>query len=209
MKGLLLKDFYVTVKNLKIYLLVLAIFLAAGVMDRSNVVFLYFLPIFGGMIPVTLLAYDERSRWTQYSLALPYGRKQIVSAKYLFGLIAQIIMAVLSMTALFFVGASFTNLMVFLVTATATSCIVPALCLPIVFKFGVEKGRIVYFVTVGICVGIGGAGIETAPGFSPEAAEIISQGGAGIKVTALTAAAALIYFLSWLLSVKIFKNKEL
>lgn len=211
MKGLLLKDLYVIIKNLKIYLLVSVFFLAAGAMDRSNIFFLYFLPIFGGMIPMTLLAYDEKSGWSQYSLSLPYGRRQIVSSKYMIGLIAQAIMSVLSMTVLFFTGTSFMAIMTFFVSSFSVSCIVPAIGLPFALKFGVEKGRIAYYIVVGACAAIGGILSNTAgdgdtqalPGLAPETAQSISE------ITVIfTAAAIIIYILSWIISVRIFKNSK-
>ena len=42
------------------------------------------------LIPINLLVYDERSRWTQYSGTLPYTKTQIVSGKYLIGLLIQL-----------------------------------------------------------------------------------------------------------------------
>ena len=47
-----------------------------------------------GMIPVNLLGYDERSRWMQYSGTMPYTKTQIVSGKYLIGLLAQLAMLI-------------------------------------------------------------------------------------------------------------------
>ena len=54
MKGLLLKDFYVAVKNLKMYLVIALFFIGAAIMDKNNIFFLQFLSLIGGMIPVTL-----------------------------------------------------------------------------------------------------------------------------------------------------------
>ena len=59
-------------------------------MDKSNMFFVFYPCLFCGMVPVNLLAYDERSRWLQYSGTLPYTRAQIVSGKYLIGLICGI-----------------------------------------------------------------------------------------------------------------------
>lgn len=87
MKGLLLKDFYVAAKNLKIYFLIAVVFIGAVIFDKNNVYFLYLLSMLGGIIPMTLLSFDERSGWTKYSLALPYTRSRIVSGKYVIGLI--------------------------------------------------------------------------------------------------------------------------
>ena len=52
--------------------------------------FVFYPCLLCGMIPVNLLAYDERSRWMQYSAALPYTKAQIVCGKCLIGLLTQL-----------------------------------------------------------------------------------------------------------------------
>ncbi len=59
MKGLLLKDFYMTKKYCKIYLLMAAVFLAISCVGNTNMVFAFFPIILSGMIPINLLTYDE------------------------------------------------------------------------------------------------------------------------------------------------------
>ena len=83
MKGLLLKDLYMVVKYCKAYLLIAVVFLAVSLMGSDNLFFIFYPCLLCGMIPVNLLAYDERSRWPQYCGTLPYTKGQIVSGKYL------------------------------------------------------------------------------------------------------------------------------
>ena len=98
MKGLLLKDFYM-LKNLKAFILFMAIFLFVSTFSEENMFMLFYPCVLSGIIPVSLLGYDERSKWDKYSLTLPYTRAQIVSAKYLMGLFIQL-------TVLVFAGIS-------------------------------------------------------------------------------------------------------
>ena len=96
MKGLLLKDWYMVVKYCKAYLLICLVFIGVSIMSDDNFFFILYPCILCGMIPVTLLGYDERSKWDQYCAALPYTKAQIVSGKYLLGMGTQIGMLLLN-----------------------------------------------------------------------------------------------------------------
>ncbi|MCM1298583.1 MAG: ABC-2 transporter permease [Firmicutes bacterium] len=200
MKGLLLKDLYVAVKNLKIYFVLALVFIGAAVADKENIYFLYFPPALGGMIPVTLLAYDEKSRWTRYSLALPYSTNQIVSGKYIVGIAASSAASAVSAAIMLIIGYTAAQAAVFFVTGVSVSCVIPALCLPFSFKLGVEKGRLVYYAVLVLIAFLGGGIVENL-GFSPitSLADI---------TTVSAAAAALLYGLSWLASVRVVKNNN-
>ena len=89
MKGLLLKDLYMMKSYCRSYLLIAVVFTAVSLIGKDNMFFMFYPCLLCGMIPVNLLAYDERSRFIRYGDTLPYKRAQIVSAKYLIGLLSQ------------------------------------------------------------------------------------------------------------------------
>lgn len=89
MKGLITKDIFMIAKYFKLYFLMDVIFIAVAFFSPDSSSFLMIPVLLSGIIPITLLAYDERSHWTEYSGALPYSKAQIVSAKYLIGLLLQ------------------------------------------------------------------------------------------------------------------------
>ena len=89
MKGLLLKDWYMTKKYCRYYLFLIIGFIILSMMSSGNMFFVFYPCVLCGMIPVNLLGYDERSRFTEYAGTLPYTKTQIVSAKYLIGLFTQ------------------------------------------------------------------------------------------------------------------------
>lgn len=207
MKGLLLKDLYMVAKYCKAYLLIAVVFLAVSLMGSDNLFFIFYPCLLCGMIPVNLLAYDERSRWLQYCGTLPYTKGQIVSGKYLIGLIAQLVMLLVTgiaqgirmhMNGSFETGAYISLiLLVFALSAVASS-----ICMPFVFKFGVEKGRIAYYVTVGlVCAAavVLPAFLNTDPGLS----------AASVSIAPVFVICMVIYALSWLLSVEFYNKREL
>lgn len=206
MKGLLLKDFYVFKKNCMLYLLAIIGFIIASVFIDGSFYILY--PcIFAGMIPVTLMAYDEQSKWNQYCGTLPCSKTMIVSEKYLIGLLAQVATLLLSgivqSTRLINGDIGADAYLFQMITALFTSLALPSFVLPVMFKLGVEKGRIVYIfllVVVAImCFGV----IELIQ--SPATPYLIPS---GLPLLVPCPVAIGIYVLSWLLSVSIYKKKE-
>lgn len=157
MKGLLLKDFYVALKSCKMYFIVDAFFIAmsfalSGILNDS-IAFLMFPVLISGEISISLLSFDEKSKWSKYSGALPYSPAQLVSAKYLFGLIFQVLTTVTVFIASclwvnFMSGMAFAEALVTLFGMFVFSLIMPAVGMPLCYKFGTEKGRLIIFVVL-------------------------------------------------------------
>ena len=151
MKGLLLKDFYMAAKYCRAYILIGIVFIAvsfAGA-DSQNMFFVFYPCLLCGMIPVNLLAYDERSRWIEYSGTMPYTKAQIVSGKYLLGVIVQGAMLIvvgiaqavrMHMAGTFQLGSYALIMSGILAMATITSSI----SLPFMFRWGVEKLSLIH-----------------------------------------------------------------
>ncbi len=205
MKGLIIKDLFMIVKNFKMYFLLDAFFIIVAFVSPDNVAFLAMPVLISGVIPITLLANDERSNWTKYLGTLPYSKAQIVSAKYLIGLLLQGAMCAVLYAVLLIHGAYYGTLspaasaeLVLEMFAAALLC--PTVCLPFCFAFGTEKGRIVYMVTIGA---ISAAGIAFANSAD------ISEGVEMPEIPPFVWAVILaVYALSWLLSVVVYNKKE-
>ena len=58
MKGLLLKDLYMTMKYCRTYLLIAVVFIAVSFGGGDSLIFIFYPCLFCGMIPVSLLGYD-------------------------------------------------------------------------------------------------------------------------------------------------------
>lgn len=195
-------------KYCRAYLLIAVVFMAISFTDDSNLFFVFYPCLLCGMIPVNLLGYDERSRWMQYSAALPYTRSQIVSGKYLVGLLSQLAMILLTGTVHgikmgtrgSFVLKDFMVLMLLmLIVSTLTSSI----SLPFIFKLGVERGRAAYYVMLGFVF----AASALASGlFSSEMQLEIKL---DLLLIIIAAVGVAVYALSWYLSIVFYKKREL
>jgi len=207
MKGLLLKDVYMMKKYCRAYLLIAVVFIGMSVFSNDNLFFVFYPCLLCGMIPVNLLAYDERSRWMRYSAALPYTKAQIVSGKYLIGLFAQL--AVFAATALaqaakMITGHTFIpeEFLVLMLMLLAVSTFSSSICLPFVFRFGVEKGRTAYYIMIGFVCGAS----VLASGVLRGAYRIEIR--PNLVLTLITLAGIAAYVLSWYLSVVFFRRRE-
>jgi len=208
MKGLLLKDLYMVKSYCRAYLLIAVVFITVSFFDDNNMFLVFYPCLLCGMIPVNLLGYDERSRWMQYSGTLPYTKAQIVSAKYLIGLSAQVTMLIVTGIAQSikmkisgtFVLNDFIVLMLLMLTmSTLTSSI----SLPFIFKLGVEKGRTAYYVMIGfVC----GASILASSFFRTQMDTEIQP---GMILVALSLFGIGVYILSWYLSIVFYKKRDI
>ena len=208
MKGLLLKDLYMMKKNLRSWIVMMLVFIGVSCMDSDTLFFVFYPCMLSGMIPVSLLGYDERGKWDVYAGTLPCSKAQIVSAKYLIGLmvhggvllltaVAQGVRMVVMDSFILSEYLAMTGMLVMLGCASA------AITLPFMFKFGVEKGRMAYYVMVGI---ISGSSVFLPRYFRPELAQQVSLNGVlAIAVVVIIG----LYILSWRLSIRFYEKREL
>ena len=144
MKGLLLKDLYMTKNYCKAYLLITVVFIAVSFAGSENLFFAFYPCLLCGMIPVNLLGYDERSRWLQYSETMPYTKGQIVSGKYLIGLgtqVAVLLVIGISQAIRMSIRGSFVleEYLVLMMLLLIMALLASSITLPFMFKLGVEK----------------------------------------------------------------------
>ncbi len=154
MRGLLIKDFLVLKKEMGKLLIILSIFLFVG--D----IFVMSIPFISVYIPLIALAYDEKAKWNTYSKMLPIKRIDISLSKYYLGYISVVIVTLF--IALFkclmvrinpgYITITYEMLFYILIGVLSFQ----AINLPILFKFGVDKGRI-FFILVMMSVGILGS----------------------------------------------------
>lgn len=208
MKGLLLKDWYMMKKYCRYYLFVSIGFIILSMMSSGNMFFIFYPCLLCGMIPVNLLGYDERSRWTEYVGILPYTKTQIVSAKYLIGLFTQIAMlTVICITQSVKMGVEgnfvLKEFLVLMMLLLIMASVASSLTLPFIFKYGVEKGCGAYYVMIGVVC----AGSIIATTIFKEGLQNKFQLNSILPIACLVGIG--IYVLSWYLSIVFYKKKEI
>ena len=208
MKGLLLKDFYMAKKHLRAWIAMMLVFIGVACVNAENMFFIFYPCMLSGMIPVSLLGYDERSKWDVYAGTLPCSKAQIVSAKYLIGLIVHggvLLLTALTQGIRMAMTASFlwSEYLALIGVLVMLGCISTAITLPFMFKFGVEKGRMAYYVMVAL---ISGSSVALPKVLGKMLEQQVSFNGI-LAVVVLVVIA--LYILSWFLSIRFYEKREL
>ena len=205
MKGLLLKDWYMITRYCRfVYLMILA-FIVGSLFLPNFVTFLAYPYLFAAITPVTLYGYDEREKWHIYSAALPVSRAQLVSAKYIIGLLSEaavlLLSVVLRLAARPFMPEGAFDDLISVLIMSALSLVAPAVTLPLMFRLGAEKGRIAFTIVL--------AFFAAAFVVSMNNATSILQSKTAHIHPALLCVALALYAASWLLSIAIYRKREL
>ena len=145
MRALMLKDIYVLLRQLKLFVIVMVIFALA--FQENAVSFIIF---YAAMLTVSSMAYDEQSKWPQLAMMLPYSIRDIVLSKYLLGWLMIGGMTLLSMLQTFI---DIEYVWVSLVVACVAMSFM-AVILPLVFWLGTEKGRMLMIAMMAAVFGV-------------------------------------------------------
>ena len=212
MRGLLLKDFYMIMKYCWSVLLVAVFFVAITLFGSQQSFFYIFPVIILSELPTMIYLQDEHAKWTVYGETLPYTRAQIVSSKYIIGLIScgsgvLIAAAVQAVGAMRTGSFDFSSGVVGLAFMFSIGLITSAVMMPFVFRFGAAKGRIAYLVVTCIaCGGVAALASVDRDLFEITGSSVLSDMP---PVAVIVFAALLVYACSWGISVFLYKRREL
>lgn len=156
MKGLLLKDWKTLLKQMKVMLAITTLLSCVPGTYLSAFALFY-----AAMMPITALAYDERAKWDELAAMMPYSVKEIVGSKYVLGLLLVGSISALSIAARIVTGIIKATPfdaegIISTVILACLSLILLMVDLPLMFRLGVEKGRIIYILLTcgGVVAGV-------------------------------------------------------
>ena len=201
MKGLMKKEFLMLWRASRAFLLICVLFIAMSAISQDNIIFLFMPIMISGLLPSTLLSYDERCKWQEFRGALPVSRAQLVSAKYLLGLGCMTVVLVVTVVVHLIVRRYPTEMLLTMLGAIyGLSLFISAVSLPMMFKFGVEKGRLWYYATLVLVGGASGAsaGVTT---------DLFSEGLPSF-LWLIPVLGVVIFALSWLLAIRFYQKRE-
>ena len=208
MKGLLLKDLYLMNRHCRSYLLILGVFLGVSLVNHDSLFFAIYPCLMAGMIPITLVSYDEAAHWERYSAVLPYTRAQVVTSKYLLGLAVELAVALISLIAAGFrlnaEGAlSPERLLAEGSLLLCAGLLAPCVSLPVLFKVGAVRGRLINYLVIGIICG----GSVLIAGLFNRGSNVQLHYAGILPYLPLFSAA--LYAASWRLAVAFYQKREL
>lgn len=224
MKGLLIKDFKLIFYNIRmiITLVVISFFLlfSSNTADRYDFVISY-LTVVSFMFVLSSVSYDDFDHGLSFLMTLPVSRKTYVREKYCFGLLCGIAGWIFAILLCFLFTLTRNTTMVDILNADFMSTSVSvyilltfilSVTLPIQLKFGGDNGKIFIILIIGALFVIGFAVNKIAAGFNVNLTEWLNRLLTLNTVSfmlILCAAALAALFVSYMISNKIMRNKQL
>lgn len=157
MKGLIKKDLFIIKNNLKIILILFIVFFLTGLKNSTD---MSYIPItLSVVLFLSTFSYDEFNKWDAYAITLPNGRINIVKSKYVATIILVVITSLISLILNLLIGyinnsLNFEEIISMLTGMTFSIILIQSISYPIIFKFGIEKGRLLLFASIFIIISL-------------------------------------------------------
>ena len=157
MLGLIKKDFLIIKGNLKLIIVMLFVFLVMAIQGDFDISFIP--PFIVVMLFMSTFSYDEYNKWDSYAITLPNGRKNIVKSKYIASLILIMLAVIVTILLNCLIGIINNNFVIdkfisSLIGGAFATILIQSIMYPLIFKYGIEKGRIGLFVLSFVIIGI-------------------------------------------------------
>lgn len=217
MKGLLIKEFYSMKTIVKQYLLVIA---AMGVwcgFVKNPSFFPMIMSMYGAMMILTSISFDETVHFDKYEMTLPLSRSQVVVSKYLLlgilvltgGIVGVAGDAVIRMAVPGMKGELLEDV-ISLCAVTAFFLLAFSILLPVTFKMGVEKARLILVLIYFLLFGGLYAAASFLGGMKGEMVGIVvmMEGSPELFVAGAVAFSVLMLAISCMVSIRIMRGRE-
>lgn len=160
MIGLLIKDLINLKNSFRTSLLILALFSFMAYQSQDPTYLMGVFVLMMSIQSISSISYDELAKWDIYALTMPISRVKLVISKYILSIMLSIIALIISGTIAYLVILPTSNMsrLEFLLSAYlvfAISTLLLSVLLPLIYKYGVEKSRLLIFVVISIPVLIG------------------------------------------------------
>ena len=210
MNGLLKKEFFVLRKQLRTWTLLFVLYAAITVTGVWGPYILTTLvTVMALMTPLSAFGYDQSTGWETFVATLPSGREKAVGARYLFCLLVDLAAAALALGLTLLLGLlGFADVALDEAAASTLSCAAVALlmiavALPLCYRLGVEKARVVYMAVFLAAFGGGLALVNLLSG------RIALPAWLGYALlAAVVPVLVVVMYLSYRTSVSILRKKE-
>lgn len=207
MKGIIIKDLLNLRNSLKTSLLILLIFsyMAFKSQDPKYLVAVFVLII--SMQSISAMSYDEMAKWDIYALTMPLSKSKLVISKYILSILLSIIALIISATTSYFFILPISNMSTreFLLSSYlifAIAILFISALLPLIYKYGVEKSRLLTFVVISIPILIGILFNQLGIGL-PNESQLMNL----LKISPFII--IIVLYISSLISCKIYKAKDM
>ncbi|HHX62420.1 MAG TPA: ABC-2 transporter permease [Epulopiscium sp.] len=160
MIGLVIKDILNLKNSFRTSLLILALFSFMAYQSQDPTYLMGMFVLIMSIQSISSISYDELAKWDVYALTMPISRVKLVISKYILSIMLSIIALIISGAISYFVilPTSNMNTIEFLLSSYlvfASSILLLSVLLPLIYRYGVEKSRLLIFIVISIPVLIG------------------------------------------------------
>lgn len=166
MKSLVLKDLYNIGNNLKSLFFMIFAFMCIFIPQTGVLSCMIGISVLCGTLVITTFSFDERSKWAMYAMTMPISKKEYVKGKFMtmtlfacIGAVTSLVVSTLGGILLKQISLGQKGVIIELLVMTLVGFLIAevmgSVSLPILFKLGAEKARMVSVIAVAIPMGIG------------------------------------------------------
>ncbi len=147
MIGLIKKDLAMIKGNFKFLAIFIILYFILGLMGKMDISFI--LPFMSVIIMISTFSYDNYNKWDAYVITLPNGRKNSVKSKYVATILLVLILTIVTVLLSFIIAycryhiLDYEEILSLTTGSIFGTLLVLSFMYPIIYKFGVEKARIV------------------------------------------------------------------
>ena len=209
MKGLLLKDLFVVSEFVRVLTLMVIVFIASMMAIGGFSVIGAMISLLVVSLVISSFSYDDLAHWDSFAATLPVSRRKLVASKYLFLLLLGVLAVVFNglVSVLFAAlqpGVSLAEQFVTGILISMAACIIDFVLIPLIYKYGAEKSRMMMMMVIVVIFGITYGGAELL--------KMLNIGTDWITLPILIGGIAAAFLasllISWTCSVKIVEKKE-
>ena len=209
MKGLLLKDVFVVSEFVRVLSLMAIVFIASMMAIDGFSVIGAMISLLVVSLVISSFSYDDLAHWDSFAATLPVSRRKLVASKYLFLLLLGVLAVVFNglVSVLFAAlqpGVSLAEQFVTGILISMAACIIDFVLIPLIYKYGAEKSRMMMMMVIVVIFGITYGGAELL--------KMLNIGTDWITLPILIGGIAAAFLasllISWICSVKIVEKKE-
>lgn len=216
MKGLLVKDWKLLLRNQKSFFAVMAVVIAMYVVIGNAEFIISYTPMLCVFVSMSTITYDTYENGAAFLFTMPFSRKEYVREKYIFSgciiLTAEIISYAVAMAVMLYQGKDWMEISISSVITFVLALLVMGLSIPIQLKFGAEKSRVAIMIVLGTGFGLLMIFFKVMEKLEMKPNQVFAV-FYNMNVVALVLIAVFVFVvlmgISYMISIKVMMNKEL
>ena len=171
--------------------------------------------LMSSVFPQAILLEDERNGWLRFSVTMPVKRSDYVSEKYLLTLGFILLFALLNSIGIIILmvqttGFDIKEYLFLLLATTSGGLLMMSIDLPMLFRFGTGKG-LALFVVLFVFIFLSGFCLFAYLSYDADGRSFlqwVQTSDHFLLALLLLAVLAVIYSVSWLLSIRLYRKRE-